>query len=55
MITHTISLLGLRDSNEDQHEVFINLDNSNTEYKNINLSLKENFNLCSQIIIQSWH
>jgi protein phosphatase 1L len=37
MITHTISLLGLRDSNEDQHEVFINLDNSNTEYKNINL------------------
>ena len=37
MITHTISLLGLRDSNEDQHEVFINLNNENTEYKDINL------------------
>ena len=37
MITHTISLLGHRDSNEDQHEVFINLNNSNSEYKDINL------------------
>lgn len=36
MITHTISLLGLRDSNEDQHEVFINLDNDNSEFKDIN-------------------
>ena len=36
MITHTISLLGLRDNNEDQHEVFINLNNQNTDYRNIN-------------------
>jgi serine/threonine protein phosphatase PrpC len=36
MITHTISLLGLRDSNEDQHEVFINLNNENSEFKDIN-------------------
>ena len=36
MITHTISLLGHRDSNEDQHEVFINLNNSNDEYKQVN-------------------
>ena len=36
MKTHTISLLGLRDNNEDQHESFINLNNQNTEYRNIN-------------------
>lgn len=37
MITHTISLLGHRDSNEDQHEVFINLNGEDSEYKSINL------------------
>ena len=42
MITHTISLLGLRDSNEDQHEVFINLNNNNSDYKNIELLIIDN-------------
>ena len=43
MITHTISLLGHRESNEDQHEIFENLnnenenENENKKYKNINL------------------
>lgn len=34
MITHSISLLGKRDSNEDQHDIFIK--NNNDEYRKIN-------------------
>lgn len=37
MITHSISMLGKRSSNEDQHEIIINLDGNNSEIKDINL------------------
>ena len=36
MITHTTSLIGKRDKNEDQHDIIINLDNQNKDLKNIN-------------------
>jgi serine/threonine protein phosphatase PrpC len=36
MITHSISLIGKRDKNEDQHDIVINLDNKNKDLKNIN-------------------
>lgn len=36
MITHSISLIGKRDKNEDQHDIIINLDNQNKDLKNIN-------------------
>jgi serine/threonine protein phosphatase PrpC len=37
MITHSISMLGRRSSNEDQHEIIINLDGNNNDLKNINM------------------
>tara|TARA_Y100000589_G_C27132047_1_gene620997 strand:- start:166 stop:990 length:825 start_codon:yes stop_codon:yes gene_type:complete len=37
MITHSISLLGKRDSNEDKHIISINLDSNNEGLKDINL------------------
>lgn len=36
MITHSISLIGKRDKNEDQHDIIINLDNKNKDLNNIN-------------------
>ena len=37
MLTHNISLLGKRESNEDQHFIFVNLNNIDTEKRDINL------------------
>lgn len=37
MITHSISMLGKRPSNEDQHEIIINLDGNKKNKKNINM------------------
>ena len=37
MITHNISLLGKRESNEDQHYIFINLNGENDKLRDINL------------------
>ena len=36
MITHSISLIGKRDKNEDQHDIIINLNNENKKLENIN-------------------
>ena len=37
MIIHSISMLGKRPTNEDQHEIIINLDGNDTELKDINI------------------
>ena len=36
MITHTISLIGKRESNEDQHNTFVNLNNTSNDINPIN-------------------
>ena len=36
MITHSISLIGRRDKNEDQHDIIINLNNKYENMNNIN-------------------
>ena len=37
MITHNISLIGKRESNEDQHFILINLNNNSEDFRDINL------------------
>lgn len=37
MIIHSISLIGKRESNEDHHTIFLNLNNSDKKYNPINL------------------
>ncbi len=37
MIIHSISLIGKRESNEDHHTIFLNLNNSDQKYNPINL------------------
>jgi len=37
MITHSISLLGKRPTNEDQHNIFMNLNGLNSNYNSINV------------------
>lgn len=36
MIVHSISLKGLRDQNEDKHDIWLNLDKNYSEYNDIN-------------------
>ena len=37
MNVHSVSIKGLRDQNEDKHEIFLNSDNKYTNFKNVNL------------------
>ena len=36
MITHSISLIGKRNANEDQHDIIINSNNLNKNYNQMN-------------------
>ena len=44
MHTHSISLIGRRNSNEDKHKTIINLDGNNSIIKNLRIGFRAQIN-----------